>query len=125
MLVVKPDPHNDSSDIKALNAYLDDVPCGFVRFRLNGYIMDITELLPLPEDPAHMDRETFAVLDTVMRALGSYGLNHSCFYLTCENPVLYPTLSSLRFTMQGGVMKSDLSKLLTHCGDGGTGNILQ
>lgn len=117
MLVVKPDPNNENNDVKALNATLDDTPCGYVRFRQNGYILEITELLPLPEDPQAIDRPTYVILDAILRALGSYGLNHSCYYLTCDNPVLYPTLSALRFAPEGGVMKSNLSKLLSH-GDG-------
>ena len=114
MLVVKPDPNNNENEIKALNAFLDDQPCGFVRFHLNGYIIIVDELLPIPADPQEIDRPTFEILDTIIRALGSYGLNHSCYYLECENPVLFPTLEALRFTLRDGKMKSDLSKILNH-----------
>ena len=118
MLVVKPDPKNEQNTTKALNAFLDDVPCGFVRFHLNGYIIVVEELLPIPADPKNIDKPTYAILDTIIRALGSYGLNHSCFYLECENPMLYPTLEELRFSMKDGIMKStlkdDLSKILNH-----------
>ena len=115
MLVVKPDVNNDQNEIKALNAFVDDQPAGFIRFHPRGYILVIDELLPLPEDPKNMDSETFAVLDTIIRALGSYGLNHSCFYLECENPMLYPTLESLRFSMKDGMMKSTLKEVLKQC----------
>ena len=113
MLVVKPDPKNETAEIKALNAFLDDKPCGYVNFFHNGYILVITELIPLA-DPEAMDKPTYAVLDTIIRALGSYGLNHSCYYVECENPALYPTLGAVRFTLKDGKMKSDLSKLLNH-----------
>lgn len=115
MLVVKPDINNDRNEIKALNAFVDDQPAGFVRFRLNGYIIVITELLPLPENPKTMDKNMFTLLDTIIRALGSYGLNHSCFYLECENPMLYPTLEELRFSMKDGIMKSTLKDVLKQC----------
>ena len=114
MLVVKPDPKNEQSENKALNAFLDDVPCGFIRFHHRGYIIVVDELLPLPEDPKNIDKPTFAILDTIIRAIGSYGLNHSCFYLESENPVLFPTLEALRFSVKGGMAKSDLSKILNH-----------
>ena len=114
MLVVKPDPNNETSEVKTLNAFLDGEPCGAVRFKLNGYIIVITELYPLPADPSDIDRPTFSVLDTVMRALGSWGLNHSCYYLECRDPMLYPTLEALRFTVTDGICKSDLSKVLRH-----------
>lgn len=114
MLVVKPDPKNEQSENKALNAFLDDVPCGFIRFHHRGYIIVVDELLPLPEDPKNIDKPTFAILDTIIRAIGSYGLNHSCFYLESENPVLFPTLEALRFSVKDGVAKSDLSKILNH-----------
>ena len=115
MLVVKPDPDNDGSEVKSLKAYLDGEPCGYVRFRLNGYIIIITELIPIPADPADMDKPTYAVLDTIIRALGSWGLNRSCFYLECREPLLFPTLEALRFSVKDGVCKSDLSKILSHC----------
>ena len=113
MLVVKPDPNNEHNEIKALNAFLDDEPCGYVRFRHNGYILVICELIPMT-DPETLDKPTYAILDTIIRALGSYGLNHSCYYVECDNPLLYPTLQAVRFSMKDGVMKSDLSKILNH-----------
>ncbi len=116
MLVVKPDPNNDTSEQKVLNAFLDGAPCGYVRFHHRGYILVIDELIPLA-DPSSIDRETYSILDTIIRALGSYGLNHSCFYMECDNPVLFPTLSAVRFSQQDGMMKSDLSKILVHCHD--------
>lgn len=114
MLVVKPDPNNKNNDIKALNAFLDDSPCGFVRFHHKGYILVIDELLPLPEESNNIDKSTYGILDTIMRALGSYGLNHSCYYLECENPVLFDTLCKLRFRKADGIVKSDLSRILEH-----------
>ena len=116
MLIVKPDPKNDQNEIKALNAYIDDAPCGFVRFHLRGYIIVIDELLPIPENPAAMDQECYAVLDTIIRALGSWGLNHSCFYIECDNPVLFSALEQLRFSMKDGMMKSTLAEVLKSCG---------
>lgn len=118
MLVVKPDINNDNSEQKTLNAFVDDTPAGFIRFHLNGYIIVIDELLPLPENPSAMDGETFALMDTIIRALGSYGLNHSCYYLECANPVLYPTLEQLRFSVKDGMMKSTLAQVLKSCGHG-------
>lgn len=118
MLIVKPDPHNSENEIKSLNACIDDKPCGYIRFRLNGYIIVVTELLPLLTDPLTGERDDalYPVLDTIIRALGSYGLNHSCYYVECENPLLYPTLEQLRFSLKDGVMKSDLSRILKTCG---------
>ena len=114
MLTVKPDVKNEQSESKALNAFLDDAPCGFIRFHHRGYIIVVDELLPLPGDPKNIDQPTYAILDTIIRAIGSYGLNHSCYYFECENPVLYPTLQALRFSIKDGVAKSDLSKILNH-----------
>ena len=114
MLVVKPDPNNEQNEIKTLNASLDGDPCGYIRFHHRGYILVVDELLPLPEHPQSMDRPVYAILDTIIRALGSYGLNHSCYYLESENPVLYPTLEALRFSLKDGIMKSDLSRVLEH-----------
>ena len=117
MLVVKPDPKNEQSEQKALNAFLDDAPCGYIRFHHRGYIIVVDELLPLPEDPERIDKSTYAILDTIIRAIGSYGLNHSCYYYECMDPVLFPTLEALRFTVKDGMAKSDLSKILNHSHD--------
>lgn len=113
MLVVKP---STDQEIKRLDAYVDDEMCGYVRFHLRGYIIVIDELIPLVEDPENINGETYAVLDAIIRALGSYGLNHSCFYLECREPMLYPTLSALRFSMSDGMMKSTLAQILKACG---------
>ena len=115
MLIVKPDPNNENNEIKALNASIDNTPCGFVKFHLRGYIIVIDELLPLLGDPADMDKETYAILDTIIRALGSYGLNHSCYYLECVEPMLFSTLEQLRFSMKDGMMKSTLKDVLKQC----------
>ncbi len=112
MLVIKPDPHNDTADSKRLSAYIDDMPCGYVRFHHRGYILVLDELLPLPDSVGAIEPETYRILDLLIRALGSYGLNHSCFYLECENPMLYPVLEQLRFYSGDGIMKSDLGRIL-------------
>ena len=116
MLIIKPAPDNDSAEIKTLNAYLDDKPCGYIRFRLRGYIMVITDLSPLMSDPMGTggDDGLYVLLDPIIRALGSYGLNHSCYYAECAEPMLYPTLSKLRFSMSDGMMRSNLSMILGH-----------
>ncbi len=116
MLTVKPDVNNDNSDSKKLNAYIDNAPAGYIRFHHRGFILAIDELVPLPEDPAEMDGETYMLLDTIIRSLGSYGLNHSCFYLECDAPMLFPTLERLRFTQKDGRMVSTLKEVLQHCG---------
>ena len=36
MLTVKPDPSNDNNEIKALNAFNDGEPCGFIRLHHRG-----------------------------------------------------------------------------------------
>ena len=118
MLIIKPDTNNSNNEIKSLNAFIDGEPCGYIRFRLNGYIIEITALAPLmtaalPGDKS--DDELYPLLDTIIRALGSYGLNHSCFYIECSEPALYPTLEKLRFSLKDGIMKSNLRLILTKC----------
>ena len=114
MLIIKPDQNNSDNEIKALNACLDETPCGYVRFKLNGYIVIITEFLPLLSDRGEAD-EMYPVADTLIRALGSWALNRSCYYVECHEPMLYPTLSRLRFSEKDGVMRSDLSRILKQC----------
>ena len=115
MLVVKPDPNNENSESKLLNAYIDDAPAGYVRFHHRGFILVIDELLPIPANPADMDGDTYALMDTIIRALGNYGFIHHCFYIECADPMLFPTLEQLRFSMKNGMMKSTLAEVLKQC----------
>ena len=117
MLIIKPNPNNSTEEIKELNATLDGAFFGYIRFRLRGYIVEITEMIPLIADPLTdgADESMVPYLDTVIRALGSWALNHSCYYVECANPVLYPTLEKFRFSMKDGIMQSDLSRILKQC----------
>lgn len=116
MLTVIPEQGMDQKEQKRMEIHKDHEHVGYVSFHHNGFILMLDELLPLPDDPDAMDHDLFVTLDTAIRALGSYGLNHSCFYVECHNPILYPTLAYLRFSMQDGVMKSNLQQLLKSCG---------
>jgi hypothetical protein len=118
MLIIKPNPDNSNNEIKSLNATLDGAFFGYIRFRLRGYIVEITEMIPLVAGPLGdgVDESMYPYLDTVIRALGSWALNHSCYYVECRNPALYPTLGQFRFSMKDGIMQSDLSRILKTCG---------
>lgn len=115
MLVVKPDAANGESEIKALNCQKDGVPAGFVKFRQYGYIIDVIDIAPNPLDPNEIKGEMYTVLDTIIRALASYALNHSCFYLESKSGSIFPTLEKLRFHFEDGIMKSNLQSLLSPC----------
>ena len=118
MLIIKPDPNNSNNEIKVLNADLDGAFFGYIRFRQRGYIVEIIEMIPLIADPftEGVDESMYPYLDTFVRALGSWALNHSCYYVECENPALYPTLEKFRFSLKNGIMQSDLSRILKTCG---------
>ena len=94
----------DIGDIVGVSGEVFRTQRGEMSVRAKQITLLSKSLLPLPENPASMDAETFTVLDTIIRSLGSYGLNHSCFYLECEDPMLYPTLEQLRFSMKDGMM---------------------
>ena len=115
MLTVKPDKNNSTEEIKKLICENDGEKVGYVTFRQRGYIIDILDIAPNPIDPAEITGETYTVLDTVIRALGSYALNRSCFYLESSAGSVYPTLSKLRFTLCDGKMKSTLKEILRQC----------
>lgn len=115
MLSVKPAKNNSTEEIKTLICRDGEEQVGYVKLRQYGYIIEVVDIAPNPLDPAKIRGETFAVLDTIIRALGSYALNRSCFYVESSAGSIFPTLSKLRFSLQDGKMKSDLSKLLVQC----------
>lgn len=115
MLTVKPVENNSTKEIKTLICHNDGTEAGFVKFRQYGYIIDVLDIAPNPLDPEEIQGETYAVLDTIIRALGSYALNRSCFYLESSAGSIFPTLSKLRFTLQDGKMKSTLKEILSQC----------
>lgn len=115
MLSVKPSENNSTEEIKTLICRNDDVEVGYVKFRQYGYIIDILDIAPNPIDPGEIAGETFSVLDTIIRALGSYALNRSCFYLESSAGSIFPTLSKLRFSLKDGKMKSTLKEVLAQC----------
>ena len=115
MLTVKPSENNSTEVIKTLICRNDDQEVGYVKFRQYGYIIDIIDIAPNPLDPEEIKGETYAVLDTVIRALGSYALNRSCFYLESSAGSIFPTLSKLRFSLIDGKMKSTLKEILSQC----------
>lgn len=115
MLSVKPAENNSTEEIKTLVCRDDEKEVGYVKFRQYGYIIDVVDIAPNPMDPAEIKGETFAVLDTIVRALGSYALNRSCFYVESSAGSIFPTLSKLRFSLEDGKMKSTLNRLLVQC----------
>ena len=116
MLQIIPAADMESRDDKRFDIRVDDQSVGYLSFHYRGYILVIDELTPPVKDPLHMTPDEFTVMDLTIRALGSYGLNHSCFYAECENPALFTLLGQLRFCEQDGIMKSDLKKMLKPCG---------
>lgn len=115
MLTVKPAENNSDKEIKMLICKNDDFEVGYIKFRQYGYIIDIADIAPNPLDPDEIQGETYAALDTIIRALGSYALNRSCFYLESSAGSIFPTLSKLRFTLKDGKMKSTLKEILSMC----------
>ena len=114
MLTVLPKECEKENSV-VLECRKDGEEAGCVKFRQNGFVLEVLALSPILSEPDPIDAETFAILDSIVRALGSYGLNHQCFYVESENELLYPTLAKLRFSLVDGKMKSNLQKLLQPC----------
>ncbi len=114
MLTVKPIENNSEEEIKTLICRNDEQEAGYISFRQYGYIIDITDIRPNPADNSEIKGEVYTVLDTIIRAMGSYALNHSCFYLESKEASIYPTLEKLRFSFYDGKMKSNLRRVLGH-----------
>ncbi len=93
----------------------DEKEIGYSVIKQNGYIIEILSLhlnfenegnIPIPNNVIYYD--------SILRAIGSYALNHSSYYVHCSNKELFPILSSLRFTEENDKMTATLDRLLGH-----------
>lgn len=88
----------------------DEKEIGYAVIRQNGYIIEILSLCLNLENKGN----STIYYDSILRAIGSYALNHSCFYVECSKKELYPILSSLRFSEENAKMTATLDRLLGH-----------
>lgn len=92
----------------------DGVEKGYIAFAQNGYIIDILDFEVYYRDK-ELKGESFIIADTLIKSLGSYALNHSCFYLECSNKEIFGLLKNFAFAQNDNKLTSNLQQLFKVC----------
>lgn len=93
----------------------DEKEKGYAVIKQIGYIIDILSLCIYSENNGNIQiTNALIYYDSILRAIGSFALNHSCYYVECSKIELFPTLSSLRFSQENEKMRATLDRLLGH-----------
>ena len=100
-------------DSKVLLCSEDGVEKGYIAFTQNGYILDIVGFEVYFCDK--LEGESYIIADTLIKSLGSYALNHSCFYIECSVKELFDTLEKFSFSQKENKMTVTLAQLFKVC----------
>lgn len=113
MLTIKPVENKESSVITLL-CEEDGVEKGYISFVQNGYILEIVGFEVYYSDK-ELNGEAHIIADTLIKSLGSYALNHSCFYIQCAKEELYWILKKFSFAENDNYLTINLQQLFKVC----------
>lgn len=100
-------------DAKILLCSEDGVEKGYIAFTQNGYIIEIVGFEVYFCDK--LEGESLIIADTLIKALGSYAMNHSCFYIECSKKELYTMLEKFSFSLKENKITVTLAQLFKVC----------
>ncbi len=103
-----------SENAKILMCKEDGVEKGYVAFEQNGYVLDVVGFEVYYSDK-ELKGESYIIAETLIKALGSYGLNHSCFYIQCSKKELYDILLKFSFAQTDNYLTINLQQLFKVC----------
>ncbi len=104
----------DSAKATVLLCKDDSVDKGYIAFEQNGYVLDIVGFDVYGADLA-LAGDYHIIADSLLRALGSYALNHSCFYIQCSKLELYWILKKFSFAENDNYLTINLQQLFKVC----------
>ena len=100
-------------DAKILMCSEDGVEKGYIAFSQNGYVIEIVGFEVYFCEK--LEGESLIIADTLVKALGSYAMNHSCFYIECSRKDLYEMLEKFPFSLKENKMTVTLAQLFKVC----------
>lgn len=92
----------------------DGIEKGYVAFVQNGYVLDILGF-EVYYSLKELKGEAYTIADTLIKSIGSYALNHSCFYIQCSKKELYPILRKFGFAENDNYLTTNLQQLFKVC----------
>lgn len=102
------------SDAVVLLCSDDGVEKGYIAFSQKGYVLFI-EGFEIYYSDKELKGESYIIADTLIKSLGSYALNHSCFYIECAKKELYPLLKNFSFAENDNNLTTNLQQLFKVC----------
>ena len=91
----------------------DGVEKGYIAFTQNGYVVEIVGFEVYFCEK--LEGESLIIADTLVKALGSYAMNHSCFYIECSKKELYSMFEKFPFSLKENKMTVTLAQLFKVC----------
>ncbi len=92
----------------------DGVEKGYIAFDREGYVLHVVGFEVYYSDE-ELSGESYIIADTLIKSLGSYALNHSCFYIQCSKKELYPMLKKFSFAENDNYLTTNLQQLFKVC----------
>lgn len=92
----------------------DGIEKGYIAFKQVGYVLDIVGFEVYFCTP-ELTGESYIIADTIIKSLGSYALNHSCFYIESSKKELFDLLSKFEFAQNDNKLTINLSQLFKVC----------
>ncbi len=92
----------------------DGVEKGYIAFTQKGYVLDV-KFFEIYYAEKELKGESYVIADTLIKALGSYALNHSCFYIECSNKELFGVLKKFSFEENDNKLTINLQQLFKVC----------
>lgn len=91
----------------------DGIDKGYVAFEQNGYVLNIVgfEVYGCTE----IKGADYIIADAMLRSLGSYAMNHSCFYIECSKKELFSMLKKFSFAQNDNKLTINLQQLFKVC----------
>ena len=104
----------DTKEATILMCSDDGVEKGYVAFTQKGYVLHIVgfEVYYCDEQ---LSGESYIIADTLIKSLGSFALNHSCFYIQSSKKELYSILKKFSFEENDNYLTTNLQQLFKVC----------
>lgn len=120
MLTIKPTDNKEiSAKCKVDNATVlmcieDGIEKGYIAFTQNGYVLNVVGFEVYYAEK-ELKGEAYIIADTLIKALGSYALNHSCFYIESSKSELFEMLKIFSFEENDNKLTINLQQLFKVC----------
>lgn len=109
---------SEKDNVITLTCLDDEKEKGYINFTIDGYIGVIKDIV-VYSIYNEKENDEKIVFESLLKAMGSYILNRSCFYIHNSNKELYTKLREFGFIDKKDYQELTLNKLFNHSCNGG------